>query len=135
MKASMPKVTGDEDEDLDDSDIDSPPDLDSDINDSHSDSNVSDSEDSDPDDLDLVEDSDADDLIPLNEVPDGLIEYDGSGSESEGQDDEWGGVSDTKKRKRADDKQSRRKKLKSLPTFASYEDYAKLIEDGPEDDI
>ncbi|KAL4259257.1 CBF/MAK21 family protein [Pleurotus pulmonarius] len=135
MKASMPKVTGDEDEDLDDSDIDSPPDLDSDINDSDSDSNVSDSEDSDPDDLDLVEDSDADDLIPLNEVPDGLIEYDGSGSESEGQDDEWGGVSDTKKRKRADDKQSRRKKLKSLPTFASYEDYAKLIEDGPEDDI
>ncbi|KAJ8688979.1 RNA-binding ribosome biosynthesis protein mak21 [Pleurotus ostreatus] len=137
MKASMPNVAGDEDE-LDDSDIDSPLDLDPEIDDSDSESNVSGSEDSDADDLDLVEDSDADDLIPLDEVPDGLIEYDGSdsgGEDEEGQEDEWGGVLDTKKRKRTDDKQSRRKKLKSLPTFASYEDYAKLIEDGPEDDI
>ncbi|KAF9495517.1 CBF-domain-containing protein [Pleurotus eryngii] len=137
MKASMPNVAGDEDEGLDDSDIDGPLDLDSDINDSDSESNVLGGEDSDADDLDLVEDSDADDLIPLDEVPDGLIEYDGSdsgGEDEEGQEDEWGGVS-AKKRKRTDDKQSRRKKLKSLPTFASYEDYAKLIEDGPEDDI
>jgi ribosome biogenesis protein MAK21 len=29
----------------------------------------------------------------------------------------------------------KRRKLGQLPTFASYEDYAKLIEDGPEDDI
>lgn len=29
----------------------------------------------------------------------------------------------------------KRRKLGQLPTFASYEDYAKLIEEGPEDDI
>ena len=45
-----------------------------------------------------------------------------------------------KKRKREDGEgknssKDRRKKLRSLPTFASYEDYAKLIEDGPEDNI
>jgi len=28
-----------------------------------------------------------------------------------------------------------RKKLRSLPTFASYEDYARTIEDVPEDDL
>ena len=29
----------------------------------------------------------------------------------------------------------KRRKLAQLPTFASYEDYAKMIEEGPEDDI
>jgi len=29
----------------------------------------------------------------------------------------------------------KRRKLAQLPTFASYEDYAKLIEEGPDDDI
>ena len=29
----------------------------------------------------------------------------------------------------------KRRKVGTLPTFASYEDYAKLIEEGPEDDI
>jgi ribosome biogenesis protein MAK21 len=59
-----------------------------------------------------------------------MVSYDGS-SESE-----WGGIeADSKKRKRGADEKSTRKKRKALPTFASYEDYAKLIEDGPEDDI
>ena len=40
------------------------------------------------------------------------------------------------RRKRGDDDaKSRKKKLRSLPTFASYEDYAKLIDDEPEDNI
>ena len=39
--------------------------------------------------------------------------------------------------KKARNKKQRedRKKLKALPTFATAEDYAKLIEEGPEDDI
>lgn len=88
--------------------------------------------------LSLAEASDADDLLSLDaDVPDGLIEYSASGSGSE--DEEWGGISETttknKKRKRGDEEKNKRKKLRALPTFASYEDYAKLIEDGPEDDL
>ncbi|KAI0643202.1 CBF/Mak21 family-domain-containing protein [Trametes meyenii] len=94
----------------------------------------------------LVEGSDAEDLLSLDaEVPLGLIEYDGSdaGSEDRGgdKDEAWGGISSapqdkTGKRKRTEnDKKAQRKKLRSLPTFASYEDYAKMIEDGPEDNI
>ncbi|OBZ73206.1 Uncharacterized protein C4F10.09c [Grifola frondosa] len=93
----------------------------------------------DNDDFSLVEASDAEDLLSLDaEVPMGLIEYDGSDAESdEGEGDAWGGIGEsaTKKRKRDEDSGKRRKKLKSLPTFASYEDYAKMIEDGPEDNI
>lgn len=94
----------------------------------------------------LAEGSDADDLLPLDaEVPMGLIDYDGSdaGSESEAEDadEAWGGIAskqqDKGKRKRdeKESKKAQRKKLRSLPTFASYEDYAKMIEDGPEDNI
>ncbi|EKM50179.1 uncharacterized protein PHACADRAFT_264762 [Phanerochaete carnosa HHB-10118-sp] len=98
---------------------------------------LADDDDDDDDALSLVEASDAEDLIPLDEdVPNGLIEYDGSNAEDEAE--EWGGISGStsKKRKRGGDEQDKkRKKLRSLPTFASYEDYAKLIEDGPEDNI
>ena len=96
-------------------------------------------------DFDLAEGSDADDLLPLDaEVQMGLIDYDGSDSDGGGESDaeEWGGISSgpdgkhSGKRKRAEDgKKAQRKKLRSLPTFASYDDYAKLIEDGPEDNI
>ncbi|KAJ2913545.1 hypothetical protein MD484_g6868, partial [Candolleomyces efflorescens] len=108
MQASMPKVAEEDDLMLGSEDDDS---VESDMDD--------DSE------LSLVEGSDNEDLIPMDMVP-----YDGS-SESE-----WGGVeADTKKRKHSPDEKAARKKRKALPTFASYEDYAKLIEDGPEDDI
>ena len=90
----------------------------------------------------LAKGSDAEDLLPLDaEVPMGLIEYEGSESESEAEAEEWGGISPESpkkggKRKRDEEqKKAQRKKLRSLPTFASYEDYAKLIEDGPEDNI
>lgn len=89
------------------------------------------------DDFDLAEGSDAEDLLPLDaDIPSGLIAFDGPVSEAE-KSDEWGGIdgSASKKRKRSDHAKNQRKKLKSLPTFASYEDYAKLIEDGPEDNI
>ncbi|TFK51436.1 CBF-domain-containing protein [Heliocybe sulcata] len=86
----------------------------------------------------LAEASDAEDLIDLDaDLPDGLIPYDGSEAELEG--GEWGGIAGTpgKKRKHQDKKDEgrRRKKLKSLPTFASYDDYKKMIEEGPEDNI
>lgn len=86
----------------------------------------------DSDALSLAEDSDNEDLIPLGEIPDGLIAYDGSDNE------EWGGIDSEEPRKRkrsAETKGKEKKRLRSLPTFASYEEYAKMIEDGPEDDI
>jgi ribosome biogenesis protein MAK21 len=48
-------------------------------------------------------------------------------------------LSGGEKRKRKgpghEDERIRKKKLRALPTFASYEDYARMIEDGPEEDI
>ena len=109
-----------------------------------------DDDDDDDDKLSLVESSDAEDLIPLDEAEvlafkDGLVDWPGDESDSsdgENEEEEWsgfGGGSPTpgEKRKRKGDEegQKKRKKVRSLPTFASYEDYAKLIEEGPEDDI
>lgn len=96
-------------------------------------------EEDDEDALSLVEGSDAEDLLPLDaNVPQGLIEYDGSDAEAGDEDEEWGGIGGaaTNKRKHGgEDDKKKRKKIRSLPTFASYEDYAKMIEDGPEDNI
>lgn len=108
-------------------------------------------EDDDGDDkLSLVESSDAEDLIPLDEANalafrDGLMDWpedEGDSFEGEGEDEEWSGfggdaptLGEKRKRNGGKEEQKRRKKARSLPTFASYEDYAKLIEEGPEDDI
>jgi len=107
-------------------------------------------EDEDDDKLSLVESSDAEDLIPFEEAEalafkDGLIDWPGDeGDPSDGEDEsqEWGGfggespaMGGKRKRKGGREEQKKRKKARSLPTFASYEDYAKLIEEGPEDDI
>ena len=104
----------------------------------------------DDDKLSLVESSDAEDLIPLDEAEalafkDGLIDWpdnEGDSSDDENEDVEWGGFGDgppvlggKRKRKDGKEEQRKRKKTRSLPTFASYEDYAELIEEGPEDDI
>ncbi|KAF8197362.1 CBF/Mak21 family-domain-containing protein [Pholiota molesta] len=141
MQASMPKAEGDDDL-MDDSDVDIDDDEGLSLSDSDEEGHVvdSDPDDEDEDDedeaengssndgdgLSLVEASDNEDLISLNgDVPDGLIEYDGSDADHNPEEEEREGES----------KSERRKKLRSLPTFASYEDYAKMIEDGPEDDI
>ena len=107
-------------------------------------------EDEDDDKLSLVESSDAEDLIPFDEAEalafkDGLIDWPGDeGEPSDGGDEseEWGGfgggspsTGGKRKRKGGKVEQKKRKKVRSLPTFASYEDYAKLIEEGPEDNI
>ncbi|KAI1789313.1 CBF-domain-containing protein [Ganoderma leucocontextum] len=148
MKATMPSELRD-DEITDDESDGVPSGLDepsgSDENEDGQDDEQSDG-DEDGGDLSLAEDSDAEDLLSLDaEVPMGLIDLDGSGSDGgEGEDeDEWGGISSgptekqkgKRKRDAEDGKRNRRKKLRSLPTFASYEDYAKLIDDGPEDNI
>lgn len=91
------------------------------------------------DSLSLAEGSDNDDLVDLNnDLPDGLIDFDGSDAENaSGGEVEWAGFSGGQKRKRVGEQtdHGRKKKLSSLPTFASYENYAQMIEDGPEDDI
>ena len=107
-------------------------------------------EDDDDEKLSLVESSDAEDLIPLDEAEglafeDGLIDWPGDEDDAldgENEDDEWTGfgggssaLGGKRKRDRGREEQRKRKKVRSLPTFASYEDYAKLIEEGPEDDI
>jgi len=107
-------------------------------------------EDDDDDQLSLVESSDAEDLIPLGEAEalafkDGLIDWpagEGDSSDGENVDEEWGGfggdspaLGEKRKRIGGKEEQKKRKKVRSLPTFASYEDYAKLIEEGPDDDI
>ena len=68
-------------------------------------------------------------------------EGDSSSGENE-EEGEWSGfggdslaLGEKRKRKGGKEEQKKRKKVRSLPTFASYEDYAKLIEEGPEDDI
>ena len=150
MQATMPKAAGDDDdlledsemEDEDDDDVPLDFDDDSDLN-PDKDSEAEEDNDDDDDGLSLVEASDNEDLISLDgDVPDGLIEYDGSDADDDdpvGEEEVWGGIStsegNNKKRKREETKGEKRKKLRSLPTFASYEDYAKMIEDGPEDDI
>jgi len=168
MKASMPRI-GDDDGVVDDmsnaDDDDSlPSDLPSDFGGSDSDDDgtvdgdidslsIVDNVESDAeggghgsdDGFSLAEDSDADDLVPLDEeAPDGLIHWDGTdASDNDDADAEWGGFAGSepstgggKKRKQELQKEKvPRKKLRSLPTFASYEDYAKMIEDAPEDNI
>ncbi|KAG1830216.1 ribosome biogenesis protein [Suillus variegatus] len=135
MQATMPHVAGDEDL-MADSDS-----VASDLDDSDGeDEEVEDEEDEDGgsgDDFSMVEASDNEDLLGLDEVPQGLIECDGIADEDGGDGEEqWDGFGSTKKRKQENEsKREKRKKLRSLPTFASYEDYAKMIEDGPEDDI
>ncbi|KAG9312645.1 CBF/Mak21 family-domain-containing protein [Chiua virens] len=86
--------------------------------------------------ISLAEESDDDDLVAVDDIPDDLIEYDGLDAGTEQDDEEeWGGISGGDKRKRKDERQTKRKKRRTLPTFATYEEYARMIEEGPEDDI
>ncbi|KAG8743453.1 hypothetical protein FRC10_012033 [Ceratobasidium sp. 414] len=81
-----------------------------------------------PDDID---DSD-DDPVDFAEDEGDLIEL------SEGQDassDEELSRGKRKKSVAGKSKREKRRKLRQLPTFASAEDYAKMIDDAPEDDI
>lgn len=85
--------------------------------------------------ISLAEGSDDADLVAMDDIPNGLIEYDDSDADTEQSDEEWGGISGGDKRKRKGNSQAKRKKRKTLPTFATYEEYARMIEEGPDDDI
>ncbi|TFY78549.1 hypothetical protein EWM64_g5462 [Hericium alpestre] len=154
MKASMPELAGGDDDDdlMNDSDSDDiPSGLDAGYSDSEPEPDAksgpeddedeeedADGADADADAFSLVEASDAEDLIDLDaDAPDGLIDFEEDASDAEAE--EWtgfGGETATKRKRGKDDgEKDKRKKLKSLPTFASYEDYAKMIDDGVEDII
>ena len=84
--------------------------------------------------------SDNDDEFSDAEASDDLelIDYDTTDSNAE----DWTGIggsldvaADNKRKRGNDGAPSRRKKRRSLPTFASYEEYARMIEDGPEDNL
>ena len=119
----MPKLMSDEDL-MEDSDLPSDPDDDTDP--------LSEGESGDET-LPMVEGSDNEDLISLDgDLPKGVIDSDGTD-----EDDQWAGISagDDKKRKRTEGGSGQRKKLRTLPVFASYEGYAKMIEDASQDEF
>jgi ribosome biogenesis protein MAK21 len=88
------------------------------------------------DDVDDILESDAE--LPES-VPDGLIHF---SSEEDNENAPWGGINSSvagvkRKAGKQDDNSGRKKKkrLKDLPLFASLEDYEKLIDAQPEDNI
>lgn len=86
--------------------------------------------------LDFLEDED--DIINDGGDLNGLVTYPSNSSDDDhGSDGEWQGFgTDEKTQKRGRDKEeSRTKKRRKLATFASYEDYAEMIERGQEDNI
>ena len=100
---------------------------------------------------DNVSHSDADsEPFSFDEDPDDLIDFDEDENDEDenslgndvdeesggGEEEEWGGFEETaKKRKVQSGKDKGRKRLRALPTFATYDDYARMIEDTPEDSI
>ncbi|KAI0256819.1 CBF/Mak21 family-domain-containing protein [Lactifluus subvellereus] len=135
MKASMPKASPNCNDDSDDDDnfvedsisgseLNDPEGDEEDQSDAERDSNICDYEDG----LSVSEASHANDLVDPTK-------NDEVGCNAE----ERTSFSDSKKRKRdeyrKEDVRTRRKKLRSLPAFASYEDYARIIEDEPEENL
>ena len=86
-------------------------------------------------------DEDEGDLVGSDiDAPDGLLHF---GSDGEAQEEEeWGGIGTgatvaRKKRKAKERRDGRRKtrRLRDLPTFASVEQYAKLIDEADEENL
>ena len=61
--------------------------------------------------------------------------YDQAGSDTQVLSALSGGKTRKRKGRGDEDERTRKKRLRALPTFASYEDYARMIEDGSEEDI
>ena len=87
-------------------------------------------------------DEDDDDLVGSDiDAPDGLLHFRPDG-EAQGE-EEWGGIGTgataaRKKRKAKEQPDGRRRKkqrLRDLPTFASVEQYAKLIDEADEENL
>jgi ribosome biogenesis protein MAK21 len=155
MKASMPKADGDDDDDSDDDDVDDDSLVEYPIHpDEHASSDTeggqeepSDAEDDGPVDWDGVglssssdaSDADESDVVNLDAsaplVETQLTVYEQAGSATQVSPALSGGKKRKQKGSGKEDERVRKKKLRALPTFASYEDYAQMIEDGPEEDI
>jgi ribosome biogenesis protein MAK21 len=77
--------------------------------------------------------SDADDLTDLDpEVP---LDFEQPGSVALGSSTFSGGIKRKRKGPGKGDVPTRNKRPRALPTFASYEDYAQMIEDDPEENV
>jgi ribosome biogenesis protein MAK21 len=77
--------------------------------------------------------SDADDLMVLDpEVP---VDFEQPGSVTLGSSTFIGGIKRKRKGPGKGDVPTRNKRPRALPTFASYEDYAQVIEDDPEENV
>ncbi|KAH7334921.1 CBF/Mak21 family-domain-containing protein [Rhizoctonia solani] len=75
---------------------------------------------------------DSDEELEFAEDPDDLIELSGGDASSSDEEPVQG---KRKKSVAVDNKLEKRKKQRRLPTFASAEDYEKMIDEAPEDDI
>lgn len=147
MKATMPRAEGDDDGDDGDAHTEhSIPDSESDeqassdtegdreeLSESEHDSNL----DGGTDDIGFssAEDSDTDDLVHLDvETPAGII-HGQTGSAAQESPVFGGGKKRKRKGPGKEDMQIHKKKLRNLPTFASYEDFAEMIEDDSEENL
>ena len=140
MKSSMPEIAG---PDSDESDS-LPSDLDGDSDDVSlpMEKNSNQEDESEDDRWGSGFDEDEDDLVGSDsDGPSGLLHFgcDGEAQEEE----EWGGIGTgatvaRKKRKAEEQPDGRRRKkrrLRDLPTFASVEQYAKLIDEADEENL
>lgn len=156
MKASLPKAEESEDgEDVDDDDEvddedDSP--VDHSIQDSESDEHIFSGTDTEEEgeasndaeddvnvnwELDDVGVSGVDDSVSsdLRGTRSKLTVYNQAGSDTQVLPPLSGGKTRKRKGRGNEDERTRKKKLRALPTFASYEDYARMVEDGPEENL
>ncbi|KAG8906901.1 hypothetical protein FRB99_005783 [Tulasnella sp. 403] len=85
---------------------------------------------------DVSDDEPGMDVDGFAEDSDDLLSLDGLGKDEEDEEDDWGGVG-TKKRKPSKTQKGGRstKRRKTLPTFASYEDYQKMIDEAEEENL
>ncbi|CUA71720.1 Ribosome biogenesis protein MAK21 [Rhizoctonia solani] len=137
MQSSMPELqnAGDDSDDVPSGLDDMPDDSDGESGESEADQRSgSDTENDEsiegggmPDDLDGSEEE-----LEFTEDPDDLIELSGGDVSSSDEEPVQG---KRKKSSKVDSEGEKRKKPRRLPTFASAEDYAKMIDEAPEDDI
>ncbi|CAE6417516.1 unnamed protein product [Rhizoctonia solani] len=137
MQSSMPELqnAGDDSDDVPSGLDDMPDDSDGESGESEADQRSgSDTENDEsiegggmPDDLDGSEEE-----LEFTEDPDDLIELSGGDVSSSDEEPVQG---KRKKSSKVESEGEKRKKPRRLPTFASAEDYAKMIDEAPEDDI
>jgi ribosome biogenesis protein MAK21 len=90
-------------------------------------------EDSSDDELDFPIEEDSDDLLDLDDMPNIPLTSAFPDSDEEAEEEELD--AGTKRKRGGKEDKKERKKKRKLPTLASAEDYAALINDGPEDDL